>query len=171
MRRLAATSLWAFALLLSDGASSQAADEVSTALALVSDGDPLEIARIVSRAGDDAILALLAADAGPGVNERGITAARWLLSPESALPRLAELAAGRDPDLAPAAAREAQRICAALERTEIAGRDTLSAPELLAVLDALRNVAQDPSARPDIRRLAALAADELAAEAPAPPSP
>lgn len=78
-----------------------------------------------------------------------------------ALPVLAPIAAGDDPILAPAAASAAWRIARALDR------DALDAEELdLAPLRDARAaylaLANDESARPDLRQLAAFVADALA---------
>lgn len=168
VRHLAAIFLCGLALLLPGGASSQGPDDLDATLALVSDGDPLEVARIVAQAGDDAVLASLAPEAGADAMVHAIGAARWLQAPEAALSRLAAIAGGRDPDLAPAAAREAHRICGALDGSGVAGRDITSPEELWGVVAALRLVADDATAREDIRRLTALAGHELTAELPEP---
>ena len=126
-------------------------------------GDPLELERHADRVGDDAILAHLApdADAPFALRMGAIRAAPWLDAPERALEPLAALAAGDDPDLAPAAAFASQRIAVGLQVDDLVAREVdPSYPVGLA--SAWRVVADDESARPDIRRLAAATASTLA---------
>jgi hypothetical protein len=138
------------------------------ALLAVRDADPLELARVVARVGDDAVLRLLAAEHGVAVRLVAVRAAPWLREPERALVRIAELAGGRDSELAPAAARAALRIARALDADGLARREV--APDTLsAALAALLRVAQQPHVRHDLQRMAGAAAAQLrAAGVPAP---
>ncbi len=147
-----------------------AASTPADALLALRDGDPLELARVVARVGDDAVLALLASEHGVAVRLAAVRAAPWLREPERALARIAELAGGRDSELAPAAARAALRIARVLDADALARRET--APDALsAALATLLRVAQQSHVRQDLQRMAAAAAAQLrAAGVPAPAS-
>jgi len=125
-------------------------------LAAVNDLDPMALARAVDRGGDDLVLDALASDPSPAA----IAAAPYLSAPELALPRLVELAAGRDPWLAPAAMRAVVRITERPLRQELTRRETDPA-ELDAVAEALQALENDEAARPDLRVGAALARQQL----------
>lgn len=136
----------------------------STLLASTLTADPLDVARVVARLGDDAVLDALARDA-PAQRLAAARAAAFLGAPEAALPGLVALAAGRDPDLAPAAAMALLDITRALTPDALARRES-DAAALVAPREAARRLAADATARPDIRRAAALSAGALAALAP-----
>jgi hypothetical protein len=123
--------------------------------------DPLDVARVVARIGDDAVLEALASDA-PARRLAGVRAATFLGAPEAALPALVGLAAGRDPDLAPAASIALLDIARALTPEGLARRES-DAAALVPARDAARRLAADATARADVRRAAALAAGALAA--------
>lgn len=134
-------------------------------LAQVVSSDPLELARVVDRLGDEAVLARLGAmgldtaTLDPAVVIAALRASPWLHAPEDALPRLAEIAAGHDPDLAPAAALAIVRIAERLTRADLDAREGSDDP-IRAVLPALAALGEDTTARPDLRR-ALLRAREL----------
>ena len=134
-------------------------------LAQVVSSDPLELARVVDRLGDEAVLARLGAmgldtaTLDPAVVIAALRASPWLHAPEDALPRLAEIAAGHDPDLAPAAALAIVRIAERLTRADLDAREGSDDP-IRAVLPALAAIGEDTTARPDLRR-ALLRAREL----------
>lgn len=131
-------------------------------LALVVSADPLDLARMVDRLGDDAVRARLgevgaaANTLDPAIVMAAVRASAWLHAPEEALVRLVEIAAGRDPELAPAAMLAVIRIAERLERSELDAREASDAPvrEALAPLAALT---EDSAARADLRRAAARA--------------
>ncbi|GAB4197523.1 MAG: hypothetical protein OHK0013_05750 [Sandaracinaceae bacterium] len=130
-------------------------------LAMVQSSDPLELARVVDRLGDEAVLARLGPVGGEGapalpIVMAAVRASPWLHAPEAALPRLAELAGGRDPDLAPAAMLAVVRIAERLTRAELDGREASDAP-ITAALPALAALAEDATARNDLRRAASRA--------------
>ena len=128
---------------------------------LTSLGDPLELARYVESIGDAAIVERLGAEETP-LDERlgAIRAARWLEAPERALAGLALLAGGDDPDLAPAAARSGQTCARTITVDDLAARE--SDLDLLASAAAQwQRVADDESARADIRAAAAMTAQSL----------
>lgn len=111
------------------------------------------------RAEDAALTTMSEGDVA--VRLRAIQRAPELEVAPLALPVLAPISAGDDPILAPAAASAAWRIARALDR------DALDAEELdLAPLRDARAaylaLANDESARPDLRHLAAFVADALA---------
>jgi hypothetical protein len=124
--------------------------------------DPLELARVVDRLGDRAVLERLDDETAFTARLSAIRAARFMRAPERALEPLAEIAKGRDPVLAPAAAIAVHRIARSLRADEIVARE--SDPEIvdrtLVHLDAL---ASDPLARADLVRLAELSRDALRA--------
>lgn len=124
------------------------------------DGDPMELARLVDRYGDDAVIERLADDRPRIVRLYAIRAAPYMRWPERALDRLAQLAAGRDPDLAPAAARSALAIAESLTIDELARRE-VDPSSLGDARTALRAVADDRTARADIRAVCARAAAAL----------
>lgn len=123
--------------------------------------DPLDVARLVARVGDDVVLAALAREA-PARRLAAVRASVFLAAPEAALPALVALAAGRDPDLAPAAAASLLEVSRALTPDGLA-RGESDAAALAPARDAARRLAADATARPDVRRAAALAAGALAA--------
>lgn len=134
-------------------------------LVAVADADPLELGRVVEGLGDDAVLARLADDQPVVARLAAIRATPWLRSPEIALPRLVELAGGRDSYLAPAAARAMLEITRDLTADDIALREA-SAADLAAVGERLDRLSRSPAARPDIRRAAGVAGAALAALSP-----
>lgn len=127
--------------------------------------DPLERARAVARLGDARVLSVLA----PRRGERGAIAdaervlaalhcVPWLADPSAAFPVLLELMQGRDPDLAPAAARalvDAARSWVEAQRVP----ETVSVESLAAWAGQLAPIEQNLRVRPDIR----LAATEASA--------
>jgi hypothetical protein len=148
------------ASLFGPAARAQSAPAVDP-LAFALDADPLDLARAVRRAGDALVLARL----GRGSVAQQLTAVRctpFLAAPESALGPLSAIATGRDPDLAPEAARAALTIARALTLEDLARREA-SLPALVPARAALRRLSADASARGDVRRAAAVAAGALAA--------
>jgi len=150
-------------------ASSTRAQEGPDALVAARSADPLTLAPIVARLGDSAVLARLAEGQPTEVQLAAIHASRTLLAPEAALGLLATHAAGRDPDLAPAAARAALDISRALDARDLDAREV--APAALDEARAtLASLGADETARPDLRRAALLSVDALAGLWPAPPA-
>jgi hypothetical protein len=129
--------------------------------------DPLEQARVTAGFGDDAVLSLLAPEQPVAVRLAAVRATPWLREPERALARLCELLAGRDSELAPAAARAALQIARSLDADTLARREVAPAT-LTDALAALQRAADLPQIRQDIQRMAAAAAAQLlAASVPA----
>ena len=151
------------------GATAQAVDP----LVAIGSSDPVALARIVERLGDDAVLARLAADDGADVSAdarlAAVRASVALRAPERALEPLAAIALGRDPDLAPAAARSILVIARALDPRDLDAREVMRA-ELAPALAAIAQLAADETARPDLRRAAAIAAELLGHLGIAPPA-
>jgi hypothetical protein len=149
-------------------AHAQAPATASSALLAVGDADPLELARVVQRYGDLAVLGLLDTSQPVATRVAAMRATPWLAQPEDALVALAREVASRDAELAEAAARAlfaiAQRLDAAtLERRE---HGATALGPVVASLDAL---AGQTWIRADLRALAASAAAQLqAAGAPTP---
>lgn len=142
-------------LLMASPAPAQPEDG---ALALATLGDAIELGRQVEVMGDDAVLEALESDRLE-LRLGALRAARWLAEPERALPTLGALAAGDDPDLAPAAARAAGQIAESLRHDDLLAREAD-----LARLDgsAWQALADDESARPDLRGVGARVAQVLA---------
>lgn len=114
-------------------------------------GDPLELARSVEAMGDDAVLGALEHET-LALRLGAVRAAPWLEEPERALPALAALAAGDDPDLAPAAARAGGRLAERLRHDDLMAREADRTPLDPAPWQA---IAADESARADLRGVAA----------------
>ena len=149
-----AARVWPWVAFLALAASARA--QPDDPLAAVDDMDPTELQRAVDRVGDDAVLRRL--DAGEIL---GVLATPYMAAPEVALPALVALARGRDPWLAPAAMGAildiAQRpLLSEMERRE---REPAS---LTPVLSELVSLADDESARGDLRAAATLASAQLA---------
>jgi hypothetical protein len=160
------------ALLVQPGAAQRTpAGQAAAALTAVDGGDPLELARVAARLGDDAVLALLAPEQPARVRIAAVRAAPWLREPERALAQIAAWVSGRDSELAPAAARAALRIARALDADALARREVAPAA-LTSALAALLHAAELAHVRQDLQRMAAAAAAQLVAAgvpAPAPP--
>jgi hypothetical protein len=144
-------------------------DEAGKALIAIVDADPLELARVVQRFGDAAILRLLAPTTAFVTRLAAVRASPWLLAPERALGALSELAAGRDPDLAPAAARAALEIAQQLDPASLARREC--APiELRDALARLQAIGARDTVAPHVRADAWAAAEQLIAAGVSPPA-
>lgn len=127
----------------------------------VHDTDPLELARVVDRVGDAAVIARLTPETPIAVRASAVLAAPWMRAPEDALAPLAEIAAGRDPDLAPRAAQALLAIARRLDERALDARERDRA-ELAPARGTLSAIAADETARADVRRAAALADAALA---------
>lgn len=123
----------------------------------VRDADPLELARVVARHGDQAVLDRLGrADTAPAlVTLSAVRASPWLGTPEAALTPLAMIALGSDPDLAPAAVQAIVAIVEAADASELVAHETTLA-DLTPATSALESLAADDSARADLRAAAEL---------------
>ncbi len=167
MRRVPARrSSWAVASLVCVGvcaggaAVAQPASPAPDAWEQMGDADPLELADLAARVGDDAVLQHLSP--GNPVRQRlaAVAACGFLQAPELALPALAAISAGRDPDLAPLAARQALAIAQRLAQAGLATREILPA-SLAPARAALGAVASSALVRSDLRVAAAQAAHLL----------
>lgn len=87
--------------------------------------DVLILARWADAVGDTTVLADLASDKPAATRLAAILAAPELRAPEWALSPLVQLAQGRDPDLAPAAATAAVQIANGLALQDLERRETL----------------------------------------------
>jgi hypothetical protein len=125
------------------------------------DVEPLELASVVDRIGDDAVLAQLQAGASLHAQIAAVRASAFLRSPELALPALARIASSRDPELAPLAARRCLTIAQRLVTEGLAPRELL-AGELAPVRAALAAAARAPRLRADLRLALEQAAQLLA---------
>lgn len=156
-------------LVLPCAPASAAEPDAAAALLAVRDAEPLELARVVQRFGDARLLALLA-DPRVAVRLVALYAAPWLQEPERALPAIAPLIASRDSELAPAAARAALDITAALTAGALAAREVLPG-DLTAVRTELQRAAGLAWVRHDLRAMAGAADAQLAgAGVAAPPA-
>jgi hypothetical protein len=142
--------------------------DAAHALLAVTDADPLELARVVRRFGDGAILLLLD-DAQPiATRIAALRATPWLRQPEDVLAVLARDVASRDAELAQAAARALLAIAQQLDAATLERREH-SASALGPVIVGLDALAGQTWIRADLRALVASAAAQLeAAGAPAP---
>lgn len=140
-----------------DGAPTPAIDPIVK----IASGDPLELGRFVEKHGDRYVLLRLHADYPADTRLAAVRAAPWLDAPERALVPLAHIAAGRDPELAPAAAWSAYRIATSLTPIALQQREVLWS-NIAPARPLLLHLAADRTARADIRRVAAFAADALA---------
>jgi hypothetical protein len=135
--------------------------DAATLLRAAVDADELDLAALASRIGDDGMLEALAEGKDISLRLSAVRSTPYLLNPELALVPLAQMAAGRDPDLAPAAARRALRIAQALALEDLATRE-LSPTSLQEAKRLLSAIANESSARPDVRLCAGQAAHLLA---------
>lgn len=147
-------------LLLGLSLTSAAAGQSPDPLLEVRTADPAELARAAARMGDQAVLDRLDEEQPTDTRLAAVRAAPFIVGPEAAIAQLAELAAGRHPTLAPAAAMSLLRIAETLsfgdlERREV---DPSSLADALERLDAL---AADETARPDLRAAASHVAQQL----------
>jgi hypothetical protein len=159
-RRLAPTLVFLFSAV-SLSASAQPADP----LASIADADPMTIARTVDRIGDAEVLARLAQSQPRAVQVAAMRAVPFMDGPEAALPSLTEVAAGRDPHLAPEAARALLDATEGLTAEGLARREA-DLGELTETASRLERIADDETARADLRAACALAAGRLRALGP-----
>ncbi|MDB4975505.1 MAG: hypothetical protein JWN48_3846 [Myxococcaceae bacterium] len=116
------------------------------------DGDAVDeigLARIAEEAGDAQLAARILA---PSPRQQALVAVRASLharAPEALLPALAKLACGRDPVLAPEAARACFEIAAHLSADALARREVLRS-DLRAARTALQCSERAPAPRADI---------------------
>lgn len=115
--------------------------------------DPLAAARWADRAGDANVLQRLAPTHPPVMRLRAIRATPAMSDPEHALAPLAALAGGRDPDLAPAAARAALAIAQTLSHDSWQQREVPVELREIAI-KAFQAVLDQPGLRQDIALMA-----------------
>jgi hypothetical protein len=133
------------------------------------DTDALELARVVDRIGDAAVLARLTPETPTPVRALAVVAATRMHAPEDALAPLAEIAAGRDPDLAPRAAQSILAIARSIDERSLDARERDRA-DLAPARGAIAAIAADETARADLRRACQLADAALAdLQIPSPP--
>jgi hypothetical protein len=134
--------------------------DASALLRAAVDSNELDLAGLAARLGDDAVLTSLAEGEDSVVRLSALRATTYLASPELALPPLAAIARGRDPELAPAEARRVLAIARALALQDASARelepDTLRSTETL-----LNSLANSARAHPEIRLCAGQAAHLL----------
>ena len=124
--------------------------------------DPLELARVVDRIGDAAILSRLTPETPIAVRAIAVVAAPRMHAPEDALAALTTIAAGRDPDLAPRAAQALLTIARSVDAQALDAREH-DRGDFAAARTTLSALATDETARADIR-LAARWSDSALAE-------
>ena len=117
-------------------------------------------AALAQRLGQAHVLTALGDATDPAAQLAALHLAPHLPDAELALTPLARLAAGRDPELAAPAAQRLVRISQALVRARAGSRELLPS-ELEPAQAALRALAQDATARADIRLYAGQAAQLL----------
>ncbi|HEY2732603.1 MAG TPA: hypothetical protein VGI70_01390 [Polyangiales bacterium] len=148
------------ACLLANLAAAPLERDPATLLKRAIDAGELDLAGLVARVGDAAVLDAIAAGHDSSLVFAAVRGATYLHDPEIALEPLAAIAEGRDPDLAPMAARHARAIAQALELSDLGARE-LSVPGLQNTAQRFDALAKQPSARSDIRRYAAETANLL----------
>jgi hypothetical protein len=130
--------------------------------AAIANADPMELAKVVDRLGDDAVLTRLKRDKPIEIRIAAIRATRWMRAPESALVTLAEILGSRDSELAPVAASAALRIASATTSDALYTREVMPA-ELTESRALFVKASENPLLRPDIRLQAAQIAEALTA--------
>lgn len=147
------------------------------ALVAVRSGDPLERAVAVQRGGEAHVYELLHVErdgdedsdedtdedeAAPTARQQLaiVTAAPFVRAPEQTLLGLATYAAGRDPDIAPAAMASAATIARTLTFHALQDRE-VDPTSLTPARERFTALAADESVRGDLRGLAAVAAEAL----------
>ncbi len=145
--------------VLALGASGTHAQSPDPFLA-VRNADPVELARVVDRLGDGAVLERLDAGRSRAVRLAAVRASDQMHEPELALDALSTMASGRDPLLAPAAAQAALQVARMLTPDGLARREAEPAA-LAPARQRLAALADDESARPDQRVIAAMARARL----------
>jgi len=145
------------ALALGAPTATMAASTQASMLRAAADSDELALVALTARMGDDAVLQALADDRDALLRLAAVRASPYLHDAAIALQPLAAIAQGRDPDLAPAAARRALQIAQALTlRDPSAGELTRGAIEPAS--NTLRTLASADGAYRDLRLCAAEAA-------------
>jgi hypothetical protein len=120
------------------------------ALRAAADYDELALAGLAARTGDDVVLAGLRAGDDPMLQLAAIRAAPHIVDRAQALLPLAQIAAGRDPELAPLAAWKLLRITQELVREHLELHEIVPS-ELAPARAVLSGIQADATARPDIR--------------------
>lgn len=138
------SACWFVALVPVGGARAQTPDVLRTAGA-----DPLDLERAARSLGDAVVLARLR-NASPAVAMPAVLASPYLRAPEAALLPLLQIAAGRDPDLAPLALRSVALIARSLTLLDLARRETLVA-DLAEPRRRAHALSSDASLRADMR--------------------
>ena len=130
----------------------------SAALRAAVDAEDLALAALVAQLGDDAVLSALTQHEDVPLRLAAVRATAYVRASALALPALIEIASGRDPDLAPVAARRARALsqAIALERGRRVESEFSTVEDLRKALSAL---SASEGTRADIR----VAAGEAAA--------
>lgn len=123
--------------------------------------DPLELAHWAARLGPARVFELLATDASALTRLRAVRALPSLGEPERALQALLPLLQGRDPDLAPAAARAALVIATSVS-ADLGLRGEVNMGLLRECEQAYREAAGREDLRPDLAFMAMQVAVQLA---------
>jgi len=137
----------------------QSESGVDALLEAAASGQSLEFARAVESMGDAQVVEFLGAGHPVGVRLAAAYASVWVEEPTLVIVALAELAAGRDPDLAPAAAWALWRVAQGFALREPNPEFSPLSPEAVS---RVRAIAGDASMRPDLARLLELSCALLA---------
>jgi hypothetical protein len=149
------------------GGGEAASPELARGLRAIADADPMRLARLCDRVGDSALLAALSPATPADVRLQAVRATPWLREPHAALPPLLVLVGGRDPALAPAAARAVLRIARRLDTRSLRAMEV--DPDVLSPVAAdLRALSTRAHLRPDLRLMAVEAEAELVGVGAAP---
>lgn len=114
--------------------------------------DPIDEAHDAAQYGDTRVLQALSNESRL-VRISAIRQSVWIQIPENALDKLVEMAAGRDPDLAPEAAYAMHFIIVRLDLL-VLERHEISLQSLQSIYMKIKQIANDESVRRDIRALA-----------------
>lgn len=131
-------------------------------IASIIDADPVELARVVDRLGDQVVQSRLDAKNPIEHQLAAVRAARWMSEPEICLGSIAIMAVSRDSELAPSAARAALTIATELSLDELTTRE-FDPQGLKQVRAEFSKAADNPFIRKDIRLMAAQTSALLAA--------
>jgi hypothetical protein len=137
-------------LLAESGVSATAKQDATLELMQALDTDELTRATTARRLGDAQLLAALHPTQDRRVRLAAVRCSPFLQEPERALPSLAAIASGRDPELAPAAGLRTRQIAQSIL---LADRQERDLSEMSSVARSLLQLSQDPLA-PDALRTA-----------------
>ena len=154
---LRASGLVGISVLASSIALAQPATDAgrTSPFELAASLDALDLARAASRAGDGGIEHALSDDgADRRIQRIALESAPFAHAPIRLVSSIGRLAAGRDPDVAPAAMRVLVDIVEHSTARDLARHEVMPS-DLASTRDAMRRLRRDPTGREDLRSAAA----------------